>query len=75
MPRLTKLQREMNDERADRIQAIVDEYLSRVCDTMDDAIADMLADIRHYCDAHHLDFAGLDHRAYNNYACEKAGHE
>lgn len=39
----------------------------------DDIVADLLADLRHYCDAHGLDFADLDRRAYGNYTAEKAG--
>lgn len=39
----------------------------------DEAIADMLSDLRHLCDAKRLDFAKLDRRAYRNYAGEMAG--
>lgn len=42
-------------------------------DTNDEAIADMLSDLRHLCDARRLDFAKLDRRAYRNYADEMAG--
>lgn len=42
-------------------------------DTGDEAIADMLSDLRHLCDARRLDFAKLDRRAYRNYADEMAG--
>ena len=38
-----------------------------------DVVADFLADLRHYCDAHDLDFADLDRRAYGNYTAEKGG--
>lgn len=36
----------------------------------DDGIADLLADIRHLCDAMDLDFDGLDSRAHRNYVEE-----
>lgn len=36
------------------------------------AIQDMLADLRHLCDALHLDFARLDQKAYDNYSYERA---
>jgi hypothetical protein len=39
----------------------------------DEAIADMLADLRHLCDSKRLDFAKLDRRAYRNYAAEMEG--
>ncbi len=42
-------------------------------DTGDGAIVDMLADLRHLCDARRLDFAKLDRRAYRSYADEMAG--
>ncbi len=42
-------------------------------DTSDTAIADMLSDLRHLCDARRLDFAKIDRRAYRNYADEMAG--
>lgn len=34
------------------------------------AIADMLSDLRHLCDAQGRDFAKIDRRAYRNYAGE-----
>jgi hypothetical protein len=42
-------------------------------DTSDKAIADMLSDLRHLCDARRLDFAKIDRRAYRTYADEMAG--
>ena len=35
------------------------------------AVRDLLADLRHYCDKYHLDFAGEDRSAYNHYLAEK----
>jgi len=33
-------------------------------------VIDLLADLRHYCDAHKLDFANLDRIAYGHYTAE-----
>ena len=33
----------------------------------EDALRDLLADLRHYCDKHELDFAFHDRVAYRNY--------
>ncbi len=38
-----------------------------------EGIADLLADLRHLCDALGLDFAELDSRAYDHYICELLG--
>lgn len=54
--------------------ATAEKALKSVYDhTGDKAIVDMLADLRHLCDARRLDFAKLDRRAYRNYADEMAG--
>jgi hypothetical protein len=37
----------------------------------DGFVTGLLADLRHYCDAHELDFAALDHRAYQHYCLEQ----
>ena len=42
-------------------------------DTSDKAIANILSDLRHLCDAKRLDFAKLDRKAYRTYADEMAG--
>ena len=42
-------------------------------DVSEKAIADLLADLRHLCDARRLDFAKLDRRAYRSYDAEMAG--
>lgn len=34
-------------------------------------ITDLLTDIRHYCDARNVDFAGCDRSAYRHYAAER----
>jgi hypothetical protein len=36
-----------------------------------DFVTGLLTDLRHYCDAYELDFAALDHRAYEHYCREK----
>ena len=54
--------------------ATAEKALKSVYDnTGDEAVVDMLADLRHLCDARRLDFAKLDRRAYRNYADEMAG--
>lgn len=40
-------------------------------DEPDTVVKDMLADLRHYCDEHNLDFAELDKKAYAYY-CDEA---
>lgn len=39
-------------------------------DTPETDITDLLADIRHFCDANGLDFANLDRMAYQHYLAE-----
>lgn len=38
-------------------------------------LADLLADMRHYCERHQLDFVGLTQRADHHYTEEAAGRE
>lgn len=38
----------------------------------DEYVVDALANLRHFCDAHRLDFAQLDQRAYQHYKTEKS---
>ena len=57
MPRLMKLQREQNHERADRAADIIEDYKSRV--TGEDAatcLRDVLADLMHFARANRLNF-------------------
>jgi hypothetical protein len=44
-------------------------------ETPSEAITDLLADIRHYCDTHDLNFAELDHVAYGHYLDEKGAQD
>ena len=54
--------------------ATAEEALKSVYDAVDErAIANLLADLRHLCDARGLDFAKIDRRAYRGYADEMAG--
>lgn len=39
------------------------------------AVGDLLADLRHYCDKHGLDFTDLDRQGLNHYTAEKDGSE
>lgn len=42
-------------------------------DCPEDAISDMLTDLRHLCDAMGLSFADLDNQAHANYLAEQEG--
>jgi hypothetical protein len=54
--------------------ATAEEALKSVYDAVDEeAIRDMLCDLRHLCDSKRLDFARIDRRAYRTYADEMAG--
>ena len=64
-----------NSDRADRIAKIERSYMSETCDTKESFVADLLADIRHYCDENGIDFAREDGMAYQHYTEEKAGRE
>jgi len=37
------------------------------------AVRDLLADLRHYCDAHKLDYGAEDKSAYGHYLAEIGG--
>jgi len=57
MPRLTKLQREQNQERANRAAEIIGGYKSRI--TGEDAgtcLRDVLADLMHFARANRINF-------------------
>ncbi len=59
MPRLTKLQREQNHERANRAAEIIQDYKNRV--TGEDAatcLRDVLADLMHFARANRFNFQG-----------------
>jgi len=59
MPRLTKLQREQNHERANRAAEIIQDYNNRV--TGEDAatcLRDVLADLMHFARANRFNFQG-----------------
>lgn len=60
-----------NGDRAFRIAQIETEYFSKVCDTKEDFVTDLLADVRHYCDANQLCFGDQDRRAHQHYLAEK----
>ncbi|MEO8377067.1 MAG: hypothetical protein ABI579_05290 [Candidatus Sumerlaeota bacterium] len=59
-------------KRENRIHAITAEKALQAVydDTGEDAIADMLSDLRHLCDKQGRDFAKIDRRAYRNYSGE-----
>ena len=59
MPRLTKLQRQQNQERVDRASDVIEGYKNRI--TGEDAatcLRDVLADLMHYAKANQLNFEG-----------------
>ena len=54
--------------------ATAEEALKSVYDAVDErAIAHMLCDLRHLCDAKRVDFCKLDRRAYRSYESDMAG--
>ena len=59
---------EQNEVRATRITKLID-YPSTHGDA-EAAIVDLLADIRHWCDAEKARFAELDRTAYMHYSAE-----
>jgi hypothetical protein len=62
-----------NQARAERIlcaAAAVEAYNENK-DEPETIAADMLADLRHYCDAHGLDFADCDRRGQDHYTNEQ----
>lgn len=66
MTRTNKQQRQC----ASRVRKIARQYMNRVCDTKPDFVTDLLADLRHYCDAEGVDFANQDRIAYGHYRVE-----
>ena len=60
-----------NETRAQWAEETLDTFraITRV-DTDEDAVADLLADLRHYCDANGLDYATLDERGGMHYEYE-----
>ena len=60
-----------NRECSDLIQDILVESMDFDQDDPGTAVTDLLADIRHYCDAHALAFHECDRRAYQHYSEEK----
>jgi hypothetical protein len=60
------MQRSENKRRARRLARTLPEKTEPV----DVRIIDCLANLRHLCDAHNLDYAELDRIAYNHYTAE-----
>ncbi|MFI5093748.1 MAG: hypothetical protein ACHQIK_09925 [Candidatus Acidiferrales bacterium] len=74
MPRLTKLQREQNQERVDRAADIIEDYQSRV--TGEDSatcLRDVLADLMHFARANRLNFEDELATARNYFDDERNG--
>jgi hypothetical protein len=63
----------VNNDRANRAFATLDYYRDTHGDTdtpTETDLADLLADLRHWCDVNGIDFAAEDNRAYRNYTEE-----
>lgn len=45
--------------------------INKTLDAYDNELLDLLADARHWCDAHEADFSELNHKAYEHYLAEK----
>ena len=54
-------------DRAEKELRAIDEYSDP-----NQALRDMLADLRHYADTHAIDFAKCDRAAYQHYVAERA---
>jgi len=57
-----------NEERTAFVSVALEQYIGR---SNDEQVIDCLTDLRHFCDAYGLDFADLDHIAYNHYIEER----
>ena len=74
MPRLTKLQREQNQERVDRASDIIDGYKSRVTgENAATCLRDVLADLMHFARANRLNFEDELATARNYFDDERNG--
>lgn len=62
--------KQTNRARSSRIAALLWD-VRETTDSPSEAVTGLLADLRHYCDAHALDFAQLDRVAYRHYTAEK----
>jgi hypothetical protein len=60
-----------NRTEPERAIAIDAERITAGPETPSEAITDLLADIRHYCDTYDLDYAELDRVAYGHYLEER----
>lgn len=69
-PELTKAQ--MNQQRAQTARTIIQQFIAnnQPCDA-ENAIADILSDIAHYCDEQRMSFSDELRRARDNYNAEK----
>lgn len=65
----TRYQRE-NRARTIRVRDILNECYSAKTENSETALTDLLADIRHFCDAKELAFSDVDRRAHEHYSAE-----
>lgn len=59
-----------NTERAQKADRVVSNYESD--SSLEECLSDLLGDLRHFCDAHGIDFAERDRVGHRNYTCEIA---
>lgn len=69
-----------NADRAERAARLMDIYAQRMGyltsqEKYEVGVRDLLADLRHYCDEHGIQFHVEDRAAYQNYAAEVGGKE
>jgi len=73
-PNVRRAKRSPNAMRADRVARALARYqgeaLEELVQHRERVITDILADLRHYCDHHQLDFSTLDRMAYLKYVNE-----
>ena len=73
-PNVRRVKRSPKALRADRVTRALARYQGAAREELGQqrgrVITDLLEDLRHYCEHHHLDFAQLDRRASLNYLNE-----
>jgi hypothetical protein len=56
-----------NTRRVNRIAQVIARDNGSTAQDIKDGVTDLLTDIRHYCDAHGLDYGERDKSAYHHY--------
>ena len=60
----------MNQQRAEWAEIAIQAFMNETGVDFEDAIADLLCDIRHLCDSTNQDFLELERKAFNHYMHE-----